>query len=101
MDFKNGKLLNYNLDDILSYVRKDTPLIILDISSVGTQKGVNIELIKNILDKTNNPVYVGGGIKGMKDLELCYNLGVDAVLIATAIHKGVLDLEEIINRFSD
>ncbi|AIJ06038.1 phosphoribosylformimino-5-aminoimidazole carboxamide ribotide isomerase [Methanocaldococcus bathoardescens] len=99
LDFKNGKLLNYNLDEILSYVREDTPLIILDISSVGTQRGINVELIKYVLDKTNNPVYVGGGIKGMEDLELCYNLGVDGVLIATAIHKGILDLEEIINRF--
>lgn len=101
LDFKNGNLLNYSLDEILSCVRDDTPLIILDISSVGTQRGVNAELIKYVLDKTNNPVYVGGGIKGMEDLELCYNLGVDAVLIATAIHKGVLDLEEIINKFGD
>jgi phosphoribosylformimino-5-aminoimidazole carboxamide ribotide isomerase len=107
LDFKNGELLldknfkDYSLDGILSYVREDTPLIILDISSVGTQRGINVELIKYVLDKTNNPVYVGGGIKGMDDLELCYNLGVDGVLIATAIHKGILDLEEIINRFGD
>ena len=99
LDFKNGELLNYSLDEILSYVREDTPLIILDISSVGTQRGINVELIKYVLDKTNNPVYVGGGIKGMEDLKLCYNSGVDGVLIATAIHKGILDLEEIINRF--
>jgi phosphoribosylformimino-5-aminoimidazole carboxamide ribotide isomerase len=99
LDFKNGELLNYSLDEVLSYVREDTPLIILDISSVGTQRGINVELIKYVLDKTNNPVYVGGGIKGMEDLELCYDLGVDGVLIATAIHKGILDLEEIINRF--
>ena len=105
LDFKNGELLldknfkDYSLDGILSYVREDTPLIILDISSVGTQRGINVGLIKYVLDKTNNPVYVGGGIKGMEDLELCYNLGVDGVLIATAIHKGILDLEEIINRF--
>ena len=107
LDFKNGELLldknfkDYSLDGILSYVREDTPLIILDISSVGTQRGINVELIKYVLDKTNNPVYVGGGIKGMEDLEICYNLGVDGVLIATAIHKGILDLEEIINRFGD
>ncbi|XRP97724.1 HisA/HisF family protein [Methanocaldococcus sp. 16A] len=101
LDFKNGELLNYSLDEVLTYVKKDTPLIILDISSVGTQKGVNVELIKCILDKTNNPVYVGGGIKDIKDIELCYKLGVDGVLIATAIHKGVLDLEEIINKFGD
>ncbi|ADC70146.1 hisA/hisF family protein [Methanocaldococcus sp. FS406-22] len=107
LDFKNGELLldknfkDYSLDGILSYVREDTPLTILDISSVGTQRGINVELIKYVLDKTNNPVYVGGGIKGMDDLELCYNLGVDGVLIATAIHKGILDLEEIISKFSD
>ena len=101
LDFKNKNFKDYSLDEVLSYVREDAPLIILDISSVGTQRGINVELIKYVLDKTNNPVYVGGGIKGMEDLEICYNLGVDGVLIATAIHKGILDLEEIINRFGD
>ncbi|MCQ6253419.1 HisA/HisF family protein [Methanocaldococcus sp.] len=101
LDFKNGELLNYSLDDILPYIRENTPLIVLDISSVGTQRGVNIDLIKYVMNKTNNPIYVGGGIKGMDDLKICYDLGVDGVLIATAIHKGILNLKEIIHKFKD
>ncbi|WP_423793234.1 HisA/HisF family protein [Methanocaldococcus indicus] len=99
LDFKNGKLLNYDLDFILSIVNKNVPLIILDISAVGTKRGLNLPLIKEVLDKTNNPIYVGGGIKDLEDLEKCYNLGIDGVLIGTAIHNGTLRLKEIIERF--
>ena len=66
LDFKNGELLNYSLDGILSYVREDTPLIILDISSVGTQRGINVELIKYVLDKTNIQYMLVVELKGWK-----------------------------------
>ena len=101
LDFKDGKLLNYELNDILENINKNIPLIILDISSVGTQKGINRELIKNIIDKTNNPIYIGGGIKDENDLKDAYNLGVHGVLIATAVHKGILNLKEIIEKYKD
>ena len=99
LDFKDGKLLNYELNDILENINKNIPLIILDISSVGTQKGINKELIKNIIDKTNNPIYIGGGIKDENDLKDAYNLGAQGVLIATSIHKGILNLKEIIEKY--
>ncbi|WP_292460345.1 HisA/HisF family protein [Methanothermococcus sp.] len=99
LDFKDGKLLNYELDDILDNVNKNTPLIILDISSVGTQSGINKNLIKYIIDKTNNPIYIGGGIKDENDLKDAYDLGAQGVLIATAVHKGILDLKEIIEKY--
>jgi phosphoribosylformimino-5-aminoimidazole carboxamide ribotide isomerase len=99
LDFKDGKLLNYELNDILGNINKNIPLIILDISSVGTEKGINKELIKNIMDKTNNPIYIGGGIKDKNDLKDAYDLGTQGVLIATAIHRGILDLKEIIEKY--
>jgi phosphoribosylformimino-5-aminoimidazole carboxamide ribotide isomerase len=101
LDFKDGKLLNYELNDILENINKNIPLIILDISSVGTQKGINKELIKNIINKTNNPIYIGGGIKDENDLKDAYNLGVHGVLIGTAVHKGILNLKEIIEKYKD
>ena len=82
-------------------INKNIPLIILDISSVGTQKGINRELIKNIIDKTNNSIYIGGGIKDENDLKDAYNLGAQGVLIATAVHKGILNLKEIIEKYKD
>lgn len=99
LDFKNGKLLNYELNYILENINKNIPLIILDISSVGTQKGINKELIKSVMDKTNNPIYIGGGIKDENDLKDAHDLGAQGVLIATAIHRGVLNLKEIIEKY--
>jgi len=101
LDFKDGKLLNYDLEEILSKVDKKTPLIILDISSVGTQKGINVKLIKNILKKTDNPIYIGGGIKSEDDLKISKELGISGVLIGTTIHNGKLDLKKIIQKYGE
>jgi phosphoribosylformimino-5-aminoimidazole carboxamide ribotide isomerase len=101
LDFKDGKLLNYNLEEILSEIDKKTPLIILDISSVGTQKGINVELIKDILKKTDNPIYIGGGIKSEDDLKISKELGISGVLIGTTIHNGKLDLKKIIQKYGE
>ncbi|BAP62041.1 1-(5-phosphoribosyl)-5-[(5-phosphoribosylamino) methylideneamino] imidazole-4-carboxamide isomerase [Methanococcus maripaludis KA1] len=101
LDFKDGKLLNYNLEEILSEIDKKTPLIILDISSVGTQKGINVELIKDILKRTDNPIYIGGGIKSEDDLKISKELGISGVLIGTTIHNGKLDLKKIIQKYGE
>ena len=101
LDFKDEKLLNYDLDEILSEIDKKTPLIILDISSVGTQKGINVELIKDILKKTDNPIYIGGGIKSEEDLKISKELGICGVLIGTTIHNGKLDLKKIIQKYGE
>ncbi len=99
LDFKDGKLLNYKLEYILNNINKNIPLIVLDISSVGTKKGINKNLVNKILDETKNPIYIGGGIKDENDLKEAYELGVDGVLIATAIHSGILNLRDIIEKY--
>lgn len=97
LDYKNDKLLNYDLDDILKEINQNIPIIILNISSVGTYSGINIDLIKEVIGKCNNPIYVGGGIRDRQDLDNLYNLNVNGVLIGSAIHSGLLNLSEIIN----
>ncbi|AXI25004.1 hypothetical protein CFE53_02070 [Methanofervidicoccus sp. A16] len=102
LDFKDGKLLNpmsYTLEEILNRLDKSIPLIVLDISSVGTQRGVNWNLVEKIMKNVENPVYVGGGVRDEEDLKRCYNMGIQGVLIGTGIHKGILKLKEIIERY--
>ncbi|MBM7409733.1 HisA/HisF family protein [Methanococcus maripaludis] len=101
LDFRDEKLLNYDLEELLSKIDKKTPLIILDISSVGTQKGINVELIKDILERTDNPIYIGGGIKSEDDLKISKELGISGVLIGTTIHNGKLDLKKIIQKYGE
>lgn len=70
-------------------------IILLDLGRVGTRLGVEVELVKTVLEKTRLRVLVGGGIRDLKDLEELANLGVFGVLVATALHKGKLKVEEL------
>ena len=104
LDFKDGKLLNpmnYTLEEILNRLDRSIPLIVLDISSVGTQRGINWNLVEEIMGKVENPVYIGGGVRDEGDLRRCYDMGIQGVLIGTAIHRGTLKLREIIERYRD
>jgi len=69
--------------------------ILLDLSRVGSNEGVNIELLKQTLtilnDVDGGGVYVGGGARGVDDLLTLKSLGVLGVLLATALHLGKID----------
>ncbi|MCL2868643.1 MAG: HisA/HisF-related TIM barrel protein [Candidatus Bathyarchaeota archaeon] len=69
--------------------------ILLDLSRVGSNEGVNIELLKQTLtilnDVDGGGVYVGGGARGVDDLLTLKPLGVLGVLLATALHLGKID----------
>ncbi len=67
-------------------------VIVLDVSKVGTGE-LNLGLIGKVLDKSENPVYVGGGVSGVEDLELLGSAGVDGVIVATAVHRKKIPLE--------
>jgi len=65
-------------------------VIFLDITSVGTLAGSRFDYLKDLDNDTE--ITVGGGIR-KEDLEPLEDLGVDAVLIGTALHKGLLKME--------
>lgn len=67
-------------------------LILLDLSSVGTDGGTpTLELCKQVLDQfADVRLITGGGIRGADDLQLAKDAGVDGVLVASALHDGRL-----------
>jgi phosphoribosylformimino-5-aminoimidazole carboxamide ribotide isomerase len=95
VDIKNGRVLStflpsnpvdaYNSLTTLGVKR----VIFLDITAVGTLK-TSFSFIKD-LNRTVE-ILLGGGITG-KDLEDMERIKVDGVLIGTALHKGLLDVE--------
>ncbi len=62
--------------------------IFLDISAVGTLAGNRFGFLGD-MDTNGVEVMVGGGIVS-EDIPLLEKLGVDAVLVGTALHKGLL-----------
>ncbi|MEM1514696.1 MAG: HisA/HisF-related TIM barrel protein [Candidatus Bathyarchaeia archaeon] len=67
-----------------------TKLIILDLKRVGSETGVHLTLLREIVESTTSEVFAGGGIRDIKDLEDLEKIGVSGALVATALHKGTI-----------
>ena len=97
IDIKEGKIfskyLNINLKTITDKIKELKPpeIILLDISKVGTEEGVNEELIKQFL-KLPSSLIIGGGITS-KDIEKLEKLGINKFLVGSALHNGKLSLK--------
>uniref|UniRef100_A0A7J2THV2 HisA/HisF family protein n=1 Tax=Archaeoglobus fulgidus TaxID=2234 RepID=A0A7J2THV2_ARCFL len=69
-------------------------IIVLNLRRVGSLNP-DFELLSRVLEISENPVLLGGGVGSFSDLERLKDIGCDGVLIATAIHKKLLPLEII------
>jgi phosphoribosylformimino-5-aminoimidazole carboxamide ribotide isomerase len=76
-----------------------TGLLILDIGRVGSGRGVDPRLVETL--RRAHPtvqLLAGGGVAGAREIERLADLGLDGVLVATALHDGRLrraDLEAV------
>ena len=98
VDFKE-KLLDRsgkfkNLKEMLEYLNSFNlaGVLVLPIHSVGTMK-YDFSLLEKALKLSDHRILTGGGFKSLDDLYKAKDLGVNGVLIATAVHKGLIDVE--------
>jgi len=70
-------------------------IIVLDLARVGSGEGVNMSFLKEVVRNIKANVYVGGGVRDVKDLVELKDLGVFGVLVATALHSGKISLKEL------
>ena len=70
-------------------------VIVLDLARVGSGEGVNVDFLKKVLEDISIDVYVGGGVRDIKDLVELKNLGVSGVLVATALHSGKISMDDL------
>ena len=65
-------------------------VIVLDLAHVGMEKGTGTEPLCQAIKKTypEMSVYTGGGIRTRDDAKRLEDIGVDGVLIASALHNG-------------
>lgn len=71
-------------------------IILLDLERVGSGRGVDHELVGKIRARFPRiNIILGGGITGMEELLALKKLGVIGTLMATALHQGKLNAEQV------
>ena len=95
VDIKDGNVLGKHIkadfEDILRKIKEINPLevILLDISRVGMENGVDHELVKSFIG-LNTDLILGGGIT-LEDIKYLQSLGLNYFLVGTALHSGCLN----------
>ena len=69
--------------------------ILLNISSVGTEYGVNPAVLQKLRSAYSGELFYGGGVRNVKDLEILCKTGFDGAIIATALHHGAVPIDWI------
>ena len=72
--------------------------IVLDLQRVGSRTGLNFALIREIVEKADAKIFVGGGVRDMRDLLELERIGVFGVLVATALHSGHITSMQLQNK---
>jgi len=87
--FSNIRKKLSELFDILKTI-EFKKILVIDLSRVGTETGINRVVISELAKIFPGKLIVGGGVRDENDIVYLKNLGVVGVLVATAIHKGVI-----------
>ncbi|MFB3765911.1 MAG: HisA/HisF-related TIM barrel protein [Methanotrichaceae archaeon] len=102
IDIKNGRILTEDsvlmaqkpLDFLrrLNEVRIEA-VILLDLDRVGASSGLNKTFLEEAVSISDHSLILGGGVSGIQDLQSLEDIGFKGVLIATAVHNGMIPIE--------
>lgn len=71
--------------------------VVTDVTKDGTLKGPNIDLLREVMQRTNKPVVASGGISSLqdiKDLRALVNEGLEGAILGKSLYAGKFTLEE-------
>lgn len=69
--------------------------IILELTRVGSGEGVDFDFVKKVKDETGINIYIGGGVRDIRDLVELNRLGFAGALVATALHNGRITIDQL------
>lgn len=70
-------------------------VILLELDRVGTSIGLDRDFLQRAARISDHALILGGGVRGMEDLEALEEMGFVGVLVATAIHSGRIPLKRL------
>jgi len=89
------------LDVAKMYEDCEVSLLYTNVDVEGLVSGIVLDKIKDIVEKTNLPVYVAGGITTREDVVKIKKTGAVGVIIGSALYLGKLRLEDILDLEED
>lgn len=103
IDIKNGVVLTDDKDlkkkpeELVKLLNelKIRDIVIIDLSKVGSSEGINREFLRAVRKISNHDILFGGGIKGMDDIQILKEIGINGALVATAVHNGSIPIDLI------
>ncbi|AMM20565.1 1-(5-phosphoribosyl)-5-((5-phosphoribosylamino)methylideneamino)imidazole-4-carboxamide isomerase [Frondihabitans sp. PAMC 28766] len=71
--------------------------VVTDVTKDGTLKGPNIDLLRQVMERTDRPVVASGGISSLDDLVALRELvplGLEGAIVGKALYAGAFTLPE-------
>lgn len=96
LDMKDGKMLfrdrAFNVSPLEALEAMNEfelgGVILLDLSRVGSGEGIDPGQVESAVSVSRHDIIVGGGVRGVEDLELIERHGASGAIIASAVHSG-------------
>ena len=77
-----------------------TRYVVTDVTKDGTLKGPNIELLREVMERTHRPVIASGGIASLDDIAALRELvplGLEGAIVGKALYAGAFTLAEALD----
>jgi 1-(5-phosphoribosyl)-5-[(5-phosphoribosylamino)methylideneamino] imidazole-4-carboxamide isomerase/N-(5'phosphoribosyl)anthranilate isomerase len=74
--------------------------VVTDVTKDGTLRGPNLELLRQVMDRTARPVVASGGISSLDDiaaLRELVSLGLEGAIVGKALYAGAFTLPEALD----
>jgi phosphoribosylformimino-5-aminoimidazole carboxamide ribotide isomerase/phosphoribosylanthranilate isomerase len=71
--------------------------VVTDVTKDGTLRGPNLDLLKQVMERTSKPVVASGGISSLQDIADLYSLvqlGLEGAILGKSLYAGRFTLEE-------
>ncbi len=75
--------------------------VVTDVTKDGTLTGPNLELLRQVLDRTDRPVVASGGISSLDDIAALRGLvprGLEGAIVGKALYAGAFTLSQALER---
>jgi phosphoribosyl isomerase A len=74
--------------------------VVTDVTKDGTLQGPNLDLLRQIMDRTHRPVVASGGISSLDDIAALRELvplGLEGAIVGKALYAGAFTLPEALD----